>query len=323
MRQLTALQCRKYLAISLAILAAAVLSIAPYLTSSTELVRMRNALVLMDETGHPLDWTPDSIPPDFKLERGPVDPVFAEASRQLGLDRMPSDWEKVLAISRHLLGHPSLIGPPIQSNLRDTYRRIISDGDGYCGDFTRVFMAFAISAGIPVRAWAFSLDGFGGHGHIWPEIWNRQLGKWQLVDIYNNFYFHNGDRVAVSAAVFRHAIKSQPLPLHRALLHAQARPGYESEEKMWTWYRKGLPGWYMVWGNNVFSRSLESLEGIALNVFPGVVLLKDDTNEVAIDAMWRLKSHLLVVLSIGVTWIIINILGIYFLSRLKRLARSE
>ena len=293
---------------------------------------MRNALVLMDEAGHPLDWTPDSIPPDFKLERGPIDPVFAEASKQLGLDRMTSDWEKVLAISRHLLGHPSLIGPPIQSNLRDTYRRIISDGDGYCGDFTRVFMAFAISAGMPVRAWAFSLDGFGGHGHIWPEIWNRQLGRWQLVDIYNNFYFHKGDGIAVSAAEFRQSLLTEQGSLRRALLFAAARPGYEFEEKMWSWYRQGLPGWYMVWGNDVFgydkvmmvhnlgrySRSLEQLEAISKNIYPRVRLMVDETNRDDANALFRLRTQLFLT---GGAGIIASLSALFYALRWRQTLR--
>lgn len=270
---------------------------------------MRNALLLIDEKNHGFDWTPDSMPPDFMLERGPADPVFVEAARRLGLAGMSSDWDKVTAISRHLLSNPNLGGPPIQSNLRDTYRRIIDNGDGYCGDFADVFMAFAITAGIPVRAWAFSLDGFGGHGHIWPEIWNRQLKRWQLVDIYNNFYFYGQDGVPISAAEFRHAMLTAPKSIHRALLYPKARPGYEFEEKLWAWYRQGLPGWYMVWGNNVFSydraimvlnlgrvsRALEQLDAIALGVYPRVSLMVNEANRDAANALWRLRTQLFVV----------------------------
>lgn len=172
--------------LSLAVLVLTVLSLAPYLTSSTELARMRNALVLIGEKGDGFDWTPDSIPPDFMLERGPANPVFVEAAGQLGLTGMSSDWDKVSAISRHLLRNPRLVGIPIQSDLGDTYRSILENGTGCCGDLTRVFMAFAITAGIPVRAWPFSFDGFGGDGHIWPEIWTRQLKRWQLVDTFND-----------------------------------------------------------------------------------------------------------------------------------------
>lgn len=298
---------------SLAVLLLCLLSLGPYLRSSTELVRLRNALLLVDAQSHRFDWTPSAIPADFLQERGPVDPVFVEAAQRLGLANMPSDWDKVTAISQHLLSNPQLLGSPIQSNLRDTYRHIINDGTGYCGDFTRVFMAFAITAAIPVRAWAFSLDGFGGHGHIWPEIWNRQLQRWQLVDVYNNFYFQGRDGTPVSATDFRQAMLTAPQSIHTALLSPGARPGYAHEEKLWAWYRQGLSEWYMIWGNNVFSydlalsarnlgrfsRSLEQLEAIALGVYPHVSLMVDESNRDRARALWNVRTHLLVVAWIG------------------------
>ncbi len=303
-----ALRWRRGVWISLAVLALCVLSLTPYLTSSTEIVRMRNALQLMDGEARSFDWTPATVPADFMLERGAPDPLFVEAANRLRLAGMPSDWERAVAISRHLLSNPKLDGPPIQSDLRDTYRRIIDNGDGYCGDFTRVFMAFALAEGIPVRAWAFSLDGFGGHGHVWPEIWNRQLERWQLVDVYNNFYFPGRDGLPMSAMAFRRTMLEEPKSLHRELLHPGARPGYEFEDKLRDWYLRGLDGWYMAWGNNVFSydkaimvrhlgrvsRSLEQLDGIAMGVYPKVNLMVSETNRARVDAMWRLRKHLIV-----------------------------
>ncbi|MBK5204517.1 MAG: transglutaminase domain-containing protein [Polaromonas sp.] len=326
-----ALRWRRGVWLSLAVLVLSVLSLAPYLTSSTELVRMRNALVLIEERGHGFDWTPDSMPPDFMLERGPADPVFVEAAGRLGLAGMSSDWDKVTAISRHLLSNPHLVGTPIQSNLRDTYRHIIDNGTGYCGDFTRVFMAFAITAGIPVRAWSFSFDGFGGDGHIWPEIWNRQLKRWQLVDIFNNFYFQGQDGVPISAAEFRHAMLTAPKSIHRALLYPAARPGYGIEEKMWAWYRRGLPEWYMVWGNNVFSydkalmvrhlghfsRSLEQLEAIAIGVYPPVSLMVTETNRDKVNALWRLRFHFFVAACVGALAFVAFLLSLCFWFRAR------
>lgn len=303
-----AVRWRRGIWASVAVLLLCALSLAPYLTASTELVRLRNALLLMDGETRSFDWTPDAVPADFMLERGAPDPLFVDAANRLGLAAMASDWERVTAISRHLLGNPRLDGPPIQSDLRDTYRRIIDNGDGYCGDFTRVFMAFAIAEGIPVRAWSFSLDGFGGHGHVWPEIWNRQLGRWQLVDIYNNFYFPGRDGVPMSALDFRRTLIEQPASLRHELLHPGARPGYAVESQLRDWYRRGLDGWYMAWGNNVFSydraimvrhlgrvsRSLEQLDAIAMGVYPKFNLLRSESNRAQVDAMWRLRTQLIV-----------------------------
>jgi hypothetical protein len=273
------------------------------------MVRLRNALLIADSATAGFDWTPAQWHSDFLLERGPADPVFVAAAKRLGLAEMRTDWERVTAISQHLLSHPKLIGTPIQSNLTETYRQILSNGTGYCGDFTRVFMAFAITAGIPVRAWAFTSNGFGGEGHVWPEIWNRQLNRWQLVDIFNNFYFRGDTDVAASALEFRNAMLNAPKSIRPVLLYPGARPGYAIEEKMWAWYRKGLPEWHMLWGNNVFSydhalkvrrlggisHSLEQLESIYLGVHPKINLMVNDGNRAQAATLLRLRSHLEIV----------------------------
>lgn len=285
------------------------LSLAPYLTSQGEVVRMRNALLLVDGNEASLDWAPPQIPAGFLQEQGPSDPVFVEAVKRLGLADMPSDWDRAVAISRHLLAGSSTSGGAIQSDLRTTYSRILTKGDGYCGDFTRVFSALATAAGIPVRSWAFSFDGFGGHGHVWPEIWNRQLNRWQLVDIFDNNYFTLADGIAISALEFRRAMKEHPNELRLVPLYSGARPGYVIEEKAWDYYRRGLPEWYLYWGSNVFtyeraflvksfvhlSRSLEQFGGIVQGVFPGIRILRDPANQVQEAALIRLRQHLLFV----------------------------
>ena len=295
--------------ICFAIVLLSLLSLAPYLTSSTEAVRMRNALLLIEGNETPLDWAPPKSPDGFMLEGGPPDPIFAEAVNRLGLAGMASDWDRAIAISRHLLaGNPS-VGGAIRADLRTTYVRILTQGDGYCGDFTRVFSALATAAGIPVRSWAFSFDGFGGHGHVWPEIWNRQLNRWQLIDIFDNSYFTLSDGVAISALEFRRAMKEHPRELRLVPLYSGARPGYVIEEKAWDYYRRGLPEWYQYWGNNIFSyerafmvrsfvdlsRSLAQFGGIVQGVSPGIRILKDPANQVQEAALIRLRQHLLIV----------------------------
>ncbi|MDO9195008.1 MAG: glycosyltransferase [Rhodoferax sp.] len=279
----------------------------PYLTSSAELVRMRNALLLIDHSTNDFDWTPASVPPSYMLERGPVDPFFLDVANRLGLAALPDDWARALVISRHLLGSsPVLKGGALKLDLRHTYQRIVTTGDGYCGDFVDVFMAIALAADMPVRSWAFSFDGFGGHGHIWPEIWNRQLGRWQLVGIFNNYYFFETPGVPLSALELRRAMLGNSKQLKMAPLYAGARVGMPIEEKAWDYYRRGLPEWYMWWGNNVFtydraplvrtfsgvSRSLEQLGGVAEGVFPGVAILSEPGNQKQRDELERLRVRL-------------------------------
>lgn len=334
-----ALRWRRGVWLSLAVLVLCVLSLAPYLTSSTELVRMRNALVLIDESSTGFEWTPLNVPPSFLQERGPADPFFVDVADRLGLAALPDDWARALTISRHLLGSsPVLLGGAVKSDLRGTYRRIVGSGEGYCGDFVDVFMAIALAAGMPVRSWAFSFDGFGGDGHIWPEIWNRQLGRWQLVDIFNNYYYFETVGVPLSALEFRQALLSNSPQLKLAPLYPGARVGWSIEEKAWRYYRRGLPEWYMWWGNNVFtydrallvrtfsgvSRSLEQLGGIAQGVFPPVKLMVTEANRDQASALWRLRFHLFVAACVCVLAFVAFLLSLcfWFCARTRRSYQS-
>lgn len=293
--------------VSLALVVLAALSLAPYMTSSTELVRMRNALLLDDRYDAAQDWAPPAYPPDFKREQAAPYPEFVNVVQQLGLPAMANDWDRALAISKHLLGSsPVLSGGAIQSDLTDTHRRIINKGEGYCGDFVDVFIALANAAGMPARPWAFSFDGFGGHGHIWVEIWNRQARTWQLVDIFNNNYFVSETGKPMSALELRRALKEQPESLRMQPLYAGARRGMPVEATAWSYYRRGLPEWYQWRGTNVFSydknwwvhalgnlsRSLEQLGGIVAGVSPRLVILSDAGNRAAYEALRRLQWQL-------------------------------
>lgn len=285
----------------------------PYLLSATEGVRLRNAMNFVESSEHDFDWTPDAMPADFQVEAGAPDAIFVQALARLGVPEAATDDDKVAAISRHLLAHPQLRGTPIQADLRTTYQRILDDGTGYCGDFTRVFMAFAIAAGIPVRAWSFSFDGFGGHGHVLPEIWNRQYKQWQLVDVFNNYYFVDSKRVAVSALQFRRALARPAHGLSLVPVVAGVRPGYAIEEKAWRYYRRGLPQWYLSWGNGVFSserawgvrtlgrvsRSMAQLAGLLQGAYPPIHILDDPDNRAHVVELRRVRRYLMGVAGLG------------------------
>lgn len=310
----TVLRWRSYAWFSLAVLVLCVLSLTPYMTSSTELVRLRNALLYTDQTPVDFNWTPANVPPSFMLERGPADPFFIAIAQRLNLAALPTDWDRVLAISRHLLGSSrTLHGGAIMSDLRGTYTRIVSDGDGYCGDFVDVFMAIALAADMPVRAWAFSFDGFGGDGHVWVEIWNRHLGRWQLIDIFNNYFFFETEGLPLSAMEFRQALSSNSSQLKLNTLYAVARVGWIHEEKAWDYYRRGLPEWYMWWGNNVFtydgallvrsfsglSRSMEQLGGVVQGISPSLRVLVTEANQSKTKTLGKIRTHLIVVAWVG------------------------
>lgn len=245
--------------LGLALLVLAVALIAPNLGGGTEQVRIRNALLLGPDWSEAEDWTPPQRPAGYRFETEGADPRLAQVVRGLDLGRLPDDWARAQAIGRHLLATaPELVGNPIQSDLWRTYEAITRRGEGYCGDFVRVFQAMANAAGLTVRPWAFSFDGFGGHGHIWVELWNTQRQRWQLIDIFDNFYFlRTGSEEPLSALELRRALLDGAGGVGRGLelrrLVPEARPGYAIEAKAWEYFQRGVDQWYMPFGNNVFS----------------------------------------------------------------------
>ena len=299
---------------SVATILLTVASLAPHLTDSAELVRLRNTLLLDVDESTRFDWTPATMPADFAVEHAPPAPRFKERVVALHLDALPSDWERALAIGRHLLAHRQThVGDPIQSDLEDTYRIIRSGAKGYCGDYVDVFAALAIAAGLPVRSWAFSFDGFGGRGHVFNEVWDAQAGKWRMIDVFHNYYITGADGAPVSALEFRTAMLTQPQSLQFHSIEPSALPVFKYEARARQFYERGLGQWYLWWGNDVFtyddamlvrifgpvSRGLEQLGGITQQVYPHIRVLMDDGNREQVLAMQRLKTRMLVALGVA------------------------
>ncbi|HEY1089674.1 MAG TPA: transglutaminase-like domain-containing protein [Burkholderiaceae bacterium] len=299
--------------VCLALFVAGLASLTPeFLQGSTGLVKLRNSL-LVDAVDWRADWRPEQTPADFQRDvPARVDPFFAAQVAALRLDQLPSDWERARAIARRLLtGRAELLGGAVQSDLRSTYDAITKEGRGYCADFTRSFTALAVAAGLPVRSWAFSFDGFGGHGHVWVEIWDRAEQRWILLDVFDNYYFTAGG-AALSALDLRAALLRNEPQLRLNLIAPEARPGYEIEAKAWDYFRRGLPQWYLWWGSNVYAydadpmvrslaplgRSAEQLGATVSGVHPHIRILGDAQNTAEVQAIQGLKArlHLLAVL---------------------------
>lgn len=283
-----------------------VAAIAPHLHNSAELVRLRNAL-LFDAADIGAAWTPDTTPADFLHETAPPSAKFQARISALELQAMPSDWERALAIARHLLhARQGRVGQPIQSNLEHTYNVITDTGAGYCGDYADVFAALALAAGLDVRSWAFSFDGFGGRGHVFNEVWDRGAQRWMMIDAFHNYVFIDASGQPVSALEFRAALQRDPGALRFVAIEPNARPVFVHEERARDFYLRGLDQWYLWWGNNVFSydqallvrafgplsRSLEQLGGIAQGVHPRIRVLATDSNRLQVQRMLHLQQRL-------------------------------
>lgn len=293
--------------VSAAMTVLSVLSLVPYLTSSTEVVRMRNALLVIDGPSSDFEWAPASKPASFAVDSILPDPVFVDAARPLQLDSLPDDHARAVAIAHHMLtSNKRRNGEAIQSDLRTTYRRIVENGDGYCADFVRVFNAFAGVAGIPVRSWAFSFDGFGGHGHVFPEIWNRQLGRWHMVSVFDNLEFLDGSGQPLSALEFRAAMLAGGAGVRLQKLVIAAPTFFIHEDKARDYFRRGLPEWYLWWGNVPFtyetawavktfegkSRSLAQAGAMVEGVHPRIRILADIQNKPQVAALRAVRLHL-------------------------------
>lgn len=292
-----------------AAMALALASLAPWLSDSAERVRLRNALLLQASSGSDFDWTPAAVPADFALEQREADPRFQRRVAELGLDRLQGSWARALAIARHLLeNRRERVGQPIQSDLEHTYQRIRASGEGYCGDYADVFSALALAAGLPVRSWAFSFDGFGGRGHIFNEVWDGEAGAWRMIDVFHNYYMTDGSGRPLSALAFRERLRRGAPDLRLALIEPAAKLVFKYEDRAWDFYRRGLDQWYLWWGNAVFSydraplvrafapvsRSMEQLGGIAQGVHPRLRVLPDGANADELAALERLRRRLFI-----------------------------
>src|SRR5205823_1509952 len=154
-------------------------------------------------------WTPAAPPPDYQIERRRPPQEIELALDQAGVTQLAGDWAKACAIVTMLVSH-GRHERAIRADLATTYRGIV-DGGGYCADYVRVFLAAASAAGLFCRQWAFSFDGFGGHGHTFAEVFDRQRGDWSFLDVHNNIYaVLAGTSVPLSALELREALLESP-----------------------------------------------------------------------------------------------------------------
>lgn len=310
-------------------------TLAPHLRDSAELVRIRNALLLQSAPAA-YDWTPDAVPADFARETAAPLLLYADTVARNQLKVEGDDWATALAIGRHLLPNGRRSGGPIQADLTDTYTRITQKGEGYCGDYADSFTGFATAAGLFSRPWAFSFDGFGGHGHIFNEIWDSQRVRWVMIDVFNNFYVVDARGEPLSAMAFRAALQVGASDIRLVPVDPLARPGFKLDEKALDYYRRGLPEWYMWWGNNVFEydqappvqalgrvhRAAEQLGGIATGVHPGIRILVSDDNLAQREALRMLRIRLLAVIAFAFLSCTFFIVWLFSRRRARRRAQQ-
>ena len=213
----------------------------------SQAVRVRNAFLLRRGLPEDFNWTPSSIPSGFRVEHGRAPSVIDQAVRDNGLQNADQDWVRALGLVTMLVRHGRNEGA-IRADLVTTYNGIVA-GKGYCSDYVRVYLAAAISADLFCRQWAFSFDGFGGHGHTFVEVYDRQRARWIFVDVHNNVYaVLSGTDEPIDALTLRQALVTSPasIEFRRA---GPGRLGFEHFHKLLDYYRRGASQWYLWWGN--------------------------------------------------------------------------
>ncbi|MGH8851497.1 MAG: transglutaminase domain-containing protein [Casimicrobiaceae bacterium] len=263
-------------------------------------VRVRNAFLLRRGRPQDFSWTPAAVPEDFRSERMRAPTAIEDAVEAAGVGKLLADWQRALALVQMLVQHSQHEGG-IRADLATTFKGIVA-GYGYCADYVRVYLAAARSAGLFCRQWAFSFDGFGGHGHTVVEIYDRDRARWALLDVHNNVYaVLTGTETPVDALALRSALIADPasIEFRRA---APGRLGFPHFDKLLDYYRRGANEWYLWWGNDVISRErlglLRTLSGrlahrldSILGRLPSLMIFATPENERAIARMEALRRR--------------------------------
>lgn len=269
--------------------------------STRRMIRVRNAFLLRRGERQDFLWTPSATPADFRVERASPPIPIEDAVTAAGILELSGDWSRALALVG-MLNRDVRDGGSIQSDLATTYAHIVG-GHGDCADFVRVYMAAARRADLFCRQWAFSFDGFGGHGHTFVEVYDRQRMGWVFLDVHNNVYaVAVGGDVPLDALSLHTALREAPrsVEFRRA---GTGRLGWPHPEKLLAYYTRGAGCWYLWWGNDVVSRERRGLVGTigkvsgrlahrigsAVGSLPPLMVLASPQNEEAIVRMERLR----------------------------------
>jgi hypothetical protein len=266
-------------------------------------IRVRNAFLLRRGRDEDFAWTPVSPPAGYRVETTNPPIEIERALNEAGVMRIDDPWARARAIVTMLVSHARGEGA-IRADLATTFRGIVA-GRGYCADYVRVYLAAASHAGLFCRQWAFSFDGFGGHGHTFVEVFDPARDAWAFLDVHNNVYATlGGSSTPLSALELRRAILASPaeLEFRRA---GPGRLGFPHPHKLLAYYRRGVAEWYLFWGNDVISRdATRIMRPIASRIgtllhrvrgatwrLPPFVALATPENDVEVKRMERLRRH--------------------------------
>lgn len=295
----------------------------------TEIVRYRNAFLAEGAQESAFRWTPSEMPNDFIVETTP--PLAALLTWVAPLKRQEGVAATSVAIARALSVKPRY-GEPIQRPAITTLTKIVTLGTGYCVDYTKVFTALAHAAGMTARQWAFSFDGFGGHGHMFSEVWDPELRQWIMVDVFHGFIPRDAATAApLSALEFRRRLKDRSETIRWDRITPD-HFAFKSDSEALDYYRRGQSEWYLWWGNNAigydsdplvaraaqFGRLPEQISAMITGALPKFKVILDEQNRSAFEQLMRFKHWLIAAAVIEVLLLLALIWNLWRGNRRRR-----
>ena len=237
------------LIVTLVALAGAIFALISRAAPGTEAVRLRNSLIATTGTIADFDWNPTDVPPEYQQERTTIIPsalrtfvLAATADPKAPVTDAVGESSAAIRLAA-ALARQGRRGQALQGDTVTVFSTIVTEGGGYCADYTQVFNALAYVADIPVREWGMSFDGFGGDGHAFNEIYDRRLQKWVLLDVFNGFYpVDRTSGLPLSALEFRGRLTQSDVLETTAIIPVGPRPRFRELEDAVAYYRRGQFG---------------------------------------------------------------------------------
>lgn len=261
-----------------------------YLGNGQDIALIRNSLVYETRDSDATFSAAPTAPPLLTTAQAWRDAAAAAGA----LNAQSSDFERALALVRHLdqPGYPR--GGMLALPSLDTYRAMRDSGRGYCADYTQVFLALAEAAGLSAREWGISFNGYSGAGHALVEIYAREIHDWIMIDVFNGLYVSDEAHRPLSLP----ALRARLLRGERAGLNvevvADVMP-FASPTLALHYLERGMPRAYL-WMNpqaaaqpqtllddlSRHSRALAQLFAIASGRAPRMVLMPAPTQRAAL-----------------------------------------
>tara|TARA_R110002096_G_scaffold43479_23_gene117432 strand:+ start:4068 stop:5114 length:1047 start_codon:yes stop_codon:yes gene_type:complete len=332
-RERGAIRFRPMIALNVLALGLLTVAVITFGTSKENGTRVRNSFLVQTAGEQLLSLPPAALPADFQRERLPapeylvvkVDELIPPHTR----GEIP-EFEQSLILARHLIANKGK-GKAIQGSVQEAYRLIRDQGRGYCADYSQVFTALALAAGIPVREWGLGFDGFG-RGHAFNDVYDTRLQQWVFIDSYHSLFVIDpaSGRPLSTLEFQRRLLDDGNMQTYRFVPIVAEKYRFHTAAEANDYYAKTAANFYLFWGNDVFSydddpvvrllaplsRPLEVLGAIASGAQPGIRVLELPGNARYIARLETIRQALVTALIVALALLIT--LGLQLMRLMRR-----